>query len=101
MIMSNYEHNARKFGLAFAGMVAIILITALFIRCDKDCYICDVEKPELVYLSGGIYIRWVYDQQEQFCGGLPESDDYIPRFSSDNFWDRYYEAERYTNCIPN
>jgi hypothetical protein len=80
-------------------LFTLLAILALF-SCDKDCYICDIEKPDLIFLSTGVYLRWEYDSQGVFCGGLPESPDYIAPFGSDNFWDTYFEAERYTNCIP-
>lgn len=69
----------------------------VFTSCkeEEQCFICDVEKADLVVLSSGIYVRWEYWDQETFCDGIPHSDP-LPREMDDKF----FAARRYTNCIP-
>ncbi len=55
--------------------ILLIILMALFASCEEEqCFICDVEEVDLVVLSSGVYVRWVYENQETFCDGIPESD---------------------------
>ena len=78
--------------------ILLLLGIMLIFSCEKEsCFICDVEKPDMVILSSGIYVRWEYVKQETFCDGIPESAR-LPR-TIEEYFDNY-EDRRYTNCIP-